>query len=31
MQSFYRLVKLKVHIKDQYNEKLNIEDQISKH
>ena len=30
MQSFSRLAKLKAHFKDQYNEKLNTEDQIFK-
>ena len=30
MQSFFRLVKLKPRFKDQYNEKLNMEDQIFK-
>ena len=30
MQSFFRLVKLKAHFKDQYNEELNTEDQTFK-
>ena len=30
MDSFFRLVKFKAHFKDQYNEKLNTEDQIFK-
>ena len=30
MESFSRLVNLKAHLKDQYNEKLNTEDQIFK-
>ena len=30
MKSFFRLVKLKAQFKDQYNEKLNTEDQIFK-
>ena len=30
MESFFRLVKLKAHFKDQYNEKLNTEDKIFK-
>ena len=30
MESFFRLVKLKTHFKDQYNEKLNAEDQSFK-
>ena len=30
MKSFFRLVKLKAHFKDQYNHKLNTEDQIFK-
>ena len=30
MESFFRLVKLKVHFRDQYNEKLNTENQIFK-
>ena len=30
MESFFRLVNLKAHLKDQYNEKLNTEDQIFK-
>ena len=30
MESFFRLVKLKAHFKDQYNVKLNMEDQIFK-
>ena len=31
MESFYRLAKLKTHFKDQYNDELNMEDQIFKH
>ena len=30
MESFFRLVNLKAHLKDQYNDKLNTEDQIFK-
>ena len=30
MKSFFKLVKLKVHFKDQYNEKANTEDRICK-
>ena len=30
MKSFFRLVKLKAHFKDQYNKKLNMADQIFK-
>ena len=30
MESFFRLVKLKAYFKDQYNEKLNTEDQFFK-
>ena len=30
MESFFRLVKIKAHFKDQYHEKLNTKDQIFK-